>query len=225
MIKKSKTPYIRDVYLAYLIKGAQLTKTDEMPIIEYWMVSPTPPKEIIQWDRRKDVVDPKTTAISFYCVDQNLTPILGNPKKYLELLRKYEMVIGMDASPYENMPITVQKSQIFLNLAITYYYAMNGLKIIPNVRLGDDRTFSTLEAYPKHTLIAIGTNGFMRLEENRKKFASQVRKVIDELLPIGILVYGPYYDEIFSYAKTKGIKIYKYNSFIMKENLKGGIKP
>lgn len=62
------------------------------------------------------------------------------------------MVVGIDASPYDNMPLVVQKSQIYLNLAITYYFGRKGIKVIPNVRLGDDRTFTSLEAYPqKHS--------------------------------------------------------------------------
>ena len=68
-IKKSKTPHVRDVYLAYLIDGARRTETDEFPKIEEWMVATEPPKEIIQWDRRYDVKEPLNTAICFYCCD------------------------------------------------------------------------------------------------------------------------------------------------------------
>ena len=118
------------------------------------------------------------------------------------------------------MPLVVQKSQIFLNLACTYYYGSKGIKIIPNVRLGDNRTLSSLEAYPKRTLIAIGTHGFTKLLENRHVFAEQVNKIVDELEPAGICVYGPASDEIFEYAKSKGIPIYQYDSYTMKENAK-----
>ena len=162
MLRKNSTPYLRDVYLAYLIADARRTKTDEYPIIEEWMVATEPPKEIIQWDRRCDVDNPNDTAMSFYCCDPGFQPVLNNPKKYVDKFRTYQCVIGLDASPYDNMPLVVQKSQIFLNLACTYYYGSKGIKIIPNVRLGDDRTFSSLEAYPKHTLIAIGTHGFTK---------------------------------------------------------------
>lgn len=122
MLKKSKTPFLRDVYLAYLIANARRTKTDEYPIIEEWMVATEPPEEIIQWDRRGDVVDNKNTAISFYCCDPGFQPVLNNPKNYVDKLKQYQCVIGLDASPYDNMPLVVQKSQIFLNLACTYYY-------------------------------------------------------------------------------------------------------
>ena len=220
MLRKSKTPYLRDVYLAYLIDGARRTETDEFPIIEEWMVATEPPKEIIQWDRRGDVINPQETAISFYCQDPGFQPILSNPKNYSEKLKQYGCIIGLDASPYDNMPIVVQKSQIYLNLACTYYYGSLGIKVIPNVRIGDNRTISSLEAYPKHTLIAIGTHGFTHRLDNRSIFAEQVQRIVDVLEPSGICVYGPTPDMIFGYARLKGIPIYQYDSYTMKENAK-----
>lgn len=220
MLRKSKSPYLRDVYLAYLIDGARRTEADGFPIIEEWMVATEPPKEIIQWDRRCDVEIPSKVGMSFYCNDVGFQPILNNPQAYTEKLRRYGLIIGVDASPYDNMPLWVQKSQIGLNLGITYYYGSKGIKIIPNVRLGDNRTLSSLEAYPHHTLIAIGTNGFIKRTDNRNIFAEQVQKIVDILEPTGICVYGPTPDEIFAYVRLKGIPIYQYDSYTMKENAK-----
>ena len=220
MLRKSKSPYLRDVYLAYLIDGARRTETEGFPIIEEWMVATEPPKEIIQWDRRCDVEIPSKVGMSFYCNDVGFQPILNNPQAYAEKLRRYGLIIGVDASPYDNMPLWVQKSQIGLNLGITYYYGSKGIKIIPNVRLGDNRTLSSLEAYPHHTLIAIGTNGFIKRTDNRNIFAEQVQKIVDILEPTGICVYGPTPDEIFAYVRLKGIPIYQYDSYTMKENAK-----
>lgn len=216
----TKKQYFRDVFLAYLINGARRTETDEFPIIEKWMVASDPPKDIIQWDRRYDVIDPSNTAICFYCNDYGFQPILGNPQRYVEKLKQYFCVVGLDASPYDNMPIVVQKSQIFLNLACTFYYGTQGIKVIPNVRLGDSRTLSSLEAYPKQTLLAIGTHGFTKRLDNRYIFANQIQIIIRELEPKGLCVYGPASDELFSCAKSKGIPIYQYDSYTMKKNFK-----
>lgn len=220
MIKKVKSPYIRDLYLAYLIDGAKRSETDGFAIIEEWMVPTEPPKEIFQWNRRQDVKNPSESAMSFYCNDDGFTPILNNPKAYTDKLRQYGCLIGLDASPFDNMPLWIQKSQIGLNIGITYYYGSCGMKVIPNVRIGSDETLSSLEAYPHHTLIAIGTNGFVKSLENRCKFASQLQKAVDILEPSGICVYGPTPDELFNYVRLKGIPIYQYDSFTMKENAK-----
>ncbi len=47
-----------------------------------------------------------------------------------------------------------------------------------------------------------------------------MKKIVDTLEPTGICVYGPTPDVIFDYVKTKGISIYQYDSYTMKENEK-----
>lgn len=220
MIRKPKKPFIRDVFQAELTKDARRTRPDGYPIIEEWMVAKNPPKELFQWDRRCDVKVPEESGMSFYCNDPGFIPILNNPQGYTDKLRKYECIVGIDPSPYDNMPLVVQKSQIYNNLAITYYYGKQGLKIIPNVRLGNNDTISSLSAYPKGTLIAIGTHGFTRKLDNRDIFRNQVTIVVEVLRPSGIIVYGPVSEYIFQAAIDKGIPIYQYDSYTMKQNAK-----
>lgn len=220
-MKEAKNPtnlYVRTLFLSYLVEGARRTIPDGYPIIEKWMVAAEPPKEVLQWDCRYEVTNPKITGMSFYCRDEKFTPILNNPCKYVEKLSKYACVIGLDASPYDNMPLSVQKSQIYVNLSTTYYYGAQGLKVIPNVRLGNDETISMLDAIPKECLIAVGTNGFVWNIENRKRFRDQISIVVDALRPTGIIVYGPAYDYVFQSAIDVGIPIYQYDSHTMKRN-------
>ena len=207
-------PYIRDVYLSYLIRGARRTKKG-YPIIEKWMVATEIPKSIVQWDCRSKCKDKKSSAISFYCNDQFFQPVINNPKKYETILGEYQSIIGMDASPFDNMPPVVQESQIFVNLAVTYYYGRRGYKIIPNVRLGCELTYDSLEAYPKGTMIAIGTNGFIKDKKNRFIFINQIKLIVDTLFPTVILVYGKADDDLFSYARERGVEIVQYDSYIM----------
>ena len=143
-------PYVRDVFLSHLVADAKRTEPDGYPIIEDWMVTKEPPDEIYQWDCRNEVKNLATTGMSFYCRDEKLTPVLNHPHRYIEKLSAYKCVVGMDASPYDNMPLVVQKSQIYTNLAITYFFGKKGLKIVPNVRLGNDKTIGMLDAIPHH---------------------------------------------------------------------------
>ena len=214
----ARNAYRRDVYLAYLIEGARRTKPDGYPIIEGWMVAKEIPQRLVQWDQRNTVTDPGHTGMSFYCIDPALTPVLNHPDKYVDKLKQYQCVVGMDASPYDNMPLVVQKSQIFLNLGITYYYGKQGIKIVPNVRVGTTDTLSSLDAYPHNHLIAIGTNGFTRSKTNRIIFKEQVTAIINTLEPSGILVYGPASEYIFEEAIKKQIPIHQYDSYMMIKN-------
>ena len=90
--------------------------------------------------------------------------------------------------------------------------------MIPNVRLGNSETLTSLEAYPKKHLICIGTNGFTHRLDNRRIFKEQVEQVVDYLCPSGILVYGPASDYIFESAINKSIPIYQYDSYMMSRN-------
>ena len=216
--KHLTNPYVRDVFLSYLVKGARRTKPDGYPIIERDMVVEEPPKEVFQWDCRYEVTNAIETGMSFYCKDESFTPILNNPHRYIEKLSKYACVIGMDASPYDNMPLAVQKAMIYANLSITYFYGKTIGRIIPNVRLGNNDTIGMLDAIPHECLISVGTNGFVRNLKNRKIFRDQMSIVVDVLKPTGILVYGQDYDYIFEAAKKSDIPIYQYASHTMKRN-------
>lgn len=211
-------PYVRDVFLSYLIEGARRTEPDGYPVIEKWMVPTVPPDDLYQWDCRNEVENPSKTGMSFYCRDEGFTPILNNPYKYVERLSRYACLIGMDASPYDNMPLVVQKSQIYTNLAITYFFGSQGLLVIPNVRLGNDKTIGMLDALPRESLIAVGTNGFVWELKNRSVFREQMAIVVDTLHPSGIVVYGQAYDYVFEAAIEAEIPIYQYDSHTMKRN-------
>lgn len=206
----------RDLFLANLTKGARLTKEDEYPIIEKWMVADKPPKSIIQYDRRSTLSSKKGHTLCFYCDDKYLNAAISKIDENIGEFLEYESIIGMDASPFDDMPLRVQQSQIFVNIACTYALGRKGKKIYPNVRLGDNRTISSLQAYPKGTLISIGTNGFVKDSKNKVIFAEQLKIVCDVLSPTGIIVYGPAPDDIFAYPKSLNIKIYRYESYIEK---------
>ena len=216
---KSKVPYLRDVYLAYLIDGAERTERYGYSIIPPEFCYDKVPGDVAQWNQRSQVQDPASTGMSFYCKDEWFQPILSNPKAYVDKLRPYECVIGMDCSPFDNMPAWIADHQIGLNLAVTYYFGKCGLKVIPNVRIANTPgSEESLLAYPKHVLIAIGTNGFARELANRDIFMNQVSKVAETLEPIGIIVYGPAADDIFVTPRFMGIPIYPFKSFMQKRN-------
>ena len=216
---RSKGPYLRDVYLAYLIDGAERTERYGYPIIPPEFCYDKVPGDVSQWNQRSQVKDPAHTGMSFFCKDEWFQPILSNPKAYVEKLRPYECVIGMDCSPFDNMPAWIADHQIGLNLAIDYYFGKCGLKIIPNVRIANTPgSEESLLAYPKHVLIAIGTNGFTKELANREVFMNQVSKIVEILEPIGIIVYGPAADDIFITPRFMGIPIYPFKSFMQKRN-------
>ena len=64
-----------------------------------------------------------------------------NPKIYLPILKQYNGVILPDFSLYRDMPLVMQLWNIYRSRAIGCWLQSNGIKVIPDVRFGDERTY------------------------------------------------------------------------------------
>ena len=62
-------------------------------------------------------------------------------------------------------------------LSLTYFYAKQGIKIIPNIRCGEDELNSEFfKAIPKKELIAIGTHGFIKEKHQNQIGIAQLKR-------------------------------------------------
>ena len=159
---------VEDSFQAFLTEGATFTRNEEYPILEERMVPENPPLRIVPFEKAIcSSENLSNTFVCFYSRDASFERIRRNPKRYISFFRRCAGIIGFDYSIHSDMPSIKQKSQINDNLSLTYYYATNGIPVIPNVRWGIDQTADEfLQAIPKQSLIAIGTHGFSkRLEE------------------------------------------------------------
>ena len=96
------------------------------------------------------------------------------------------------------------------------------MRVIPNIRWGDRRTydFCCLGAR-KHSIIAVGSHGLIRIKEERKYFADGLEYVVKTLLPTTIIVYGSAPKEIFSKYEEAGVSIVVFSSDISKAMKRG----
>lgn len=93
-----------------------------------------------------------------------------------------------------------------MNRAVAYNLQQNGIYVIPNVRWGDERTFTTeilpekvaFLGIPKHSIVSIGTYGCVKSREEQKMFRAGLIAMLNELEPEIVLVYGSMPDFIFS---------------------------
>ena len=135
-------------------------------------------------------------------------------KNNINFFKRCAGLIGFDFSVHSDMPIVKQKSQMNDNLSLTYFYGKEGIKIIPNIRYGDDDLSDEfLSAIPKHTLIAVGTHGFIKEIPQKAEWYCFLEKIIKELEPSGIIIYGKLSGKIFDEFEEKS-KLYYYEPWI-----------
>lgn len=143
--------------------------------------------------------------VCFYENDVNFREILTNTEEYVEELRQFPGIISPDCSLYIDAPLCVQIADIYLNRAVGYYLQSQGLYVVPNVRWGDERTYTeqylgervAFQGVARHSIVSIGTYGQIKKAESKRYFREGLVAMLDTLEPEVVLVYGPMPDIIF----------------------------
>ncbi len=147
----------------------------------------------------------KDEAIGFHEMDINFAEVLRSPKDFIEDFGRFKALISPDCSLYRDAPLSVQLTNVYRNRAIGSYYQRRGQCVIPQIRWGNEYTYST-KYFPekvaflgaeRHSIVAIGTYGCFGGKENKYHFEAGLYAMMDTLEPIVVLVYGPMPEKIF----------------------------
>lgn len=199
----------KDVFNAFLVSDASYDGLFEIPSL-----SPTYdiPNQLIAFSRARSSED-FNQWVHFYEDDYTFEPLWRNPQKYLERLKCFKGVILPDFSLYRDMPFVMQLWNIYRSRAIGVWLERNGVRIIPNVRFGDPRTYSVCcNGISKRSVIAVGSHGTLRFVEDRKVFLEGLDYVVKQLKPTAIVVYGSAPEKYFDKYRESGIRIIVFAS-------------
>ena len=149
--------------------------------------------------------------VCFYEHDIKFREILTSTEDYVDDLRRFPGVITPDCSLYLDAPLCVQIAGIYLNRAVGYYLSKHGNYTVPNIRWGDERTYTDVlfgekvafQGIDKHSIVSVGTYGQIQSAESKRYFREGLISMLEELEPEVVLVYGPMPDKIFSDLKDR----------------------
>lgn len=203
------------------VKGAEFEGIFEMPIIKK-------PKKIIIPNKlvpfsKMDKVDPKAFAVCEYENDTEFKDLLSKPDEYIEILKKYQGFIAPDCSVYRDMPLALQITNIYRSRAIGYCFQKHGVYVVPCVRWGDERTYTTkmlpekvaFLGVEKHSIVSVGSYGQLKDRVNRYYFEAGMDAMMETLEPEVVLVYSKMPDEIEAkYPDTKFIEYPDWTSIV-----------
>ena len=166
----------------------------------------------------------ENTCVAFYQYDHVFDGIHGlynsiiyqdeeRLNKFRERFKGVKYIVAPDYSLFGDFPNALQIFNIYKSrVCMCWLIANTKAKILPNVRWTFPFTFEyCFDGIMKGSNIAIGVLGQIRDKENKKMFLDGLKVAIDRIEPKRILVYGfvtkSNFDELFGYAKSKGIKI------------------
>lgn len=168
------------------------------------------PTSMIPFSERNRSAD-FSECLVFYEQDIQFSDVTRDPKAFLKDFSRFPEITSLDNSVYRDSPLLVQIANVYRSRAIGYYFQKNGLYIIPNVRWGDERSYTSeylpekfaFLGLPKHSILSIGTYGCISTKENKFYFKQGLSAMLATLEPEIILVYGRMPDCIFSEFKVK----------------------
>lgn len=203
-----------------LVNGAQFDGALEIPII------PRPkntiiPQKLLNFSERNLTKASHIETLITYEHDINLSELLINPSELInDLIRFKGGITSPDCSLYWDMPLAAQIINTYRNRAIGYYLQKHGIYVIPNVRWGDERTYTTsilpdklaFLGVEKHSIVSIGSYGCIQNPDKRYHFKAGLNAMLETLEPEIVIVYGPMPEMVFAEFKA-------YTNFIHFDNL------
>lgn len=204
---------INDGFNPELVNGATFDGVFEIPHV-YAPNEKIIPSSMIPFSMRNRS-QTHEEFVHFYEHDVNFTDILEDIEYHTAELSEFRGVITPDFSLYRDMPLTHQISNTYFNRAVGYYLQSKGLYVIPNIRWGDERTYTryfgknevplAFAGVDKRGIVAVGSYGCIKNRENRFYFCEGLAALLDELEPKVVIVYGAMPDDVFSPYKERAI--------------------
>lgn len=184
-----------DVFHAFLVADASYEGTPEMPVMT--AVNEVPVR-VIPFSKAMQSQD-YGQWVHFYEDDVKFERFWNQPEKYLDRLSKFEGLISPDFSLWVDMPEPQQIWNTYRDRAMGHWLQSHGLKVIPNVRFSDERSYCyCFNGVPRHATICVGSHGLMKAKRDREMFKRGLIETLDRLAPTCLLVYGTAPKDVFS---------------------------
>lgn len=191
---------------------------DGFPVFTSKMIMDDTPKDIVPYNQIRSITNKHDVAVCFFQEDERLYARLNSIEQDISRLKEYMGVCGFDLSPNMAWPVEQQLFNILLSQLYTAYLAVNGVKVIPNWRIGNLNTLKALNSYPKGIQFAVGTLGSVRTD---KSFGIQYMKA--KILvsdPSRLLIYGKLSYEYSKELMEVGIPYVQYDDIMSKRKIK-----
>lgn len=194
---------------AWLVHGAVFDGDEEIPLIS---TADEIPPSLVRFSDCATSND-YSSWVHFYEPDEKFTKLWNNPKGHVAQLQKFGGIIAPDFSICPDYPINVQRINKYQNHALAYWLSTQKIPVIPNVRWGDERSYSfCFSGIERNRVVAVGTHGQMKSTANRELFLKGLPVMVSTLSPHTIIVYGTAPDDIWGEYKKGGINIIQFSS-------------
>ena len=194
-----------DVMKEFLIYGAELTDMG-FPILP---AVNTYPEDTVDFGESfsRSLKGHRKMNVNFYIDDEKFQKLWNNPDKYLEHLKCFQSVCGLDFSIDTQMPLVMQYWNKYRSMALDWYLTLNGIAVIPSVNvLPYEGHEWLLDGLPYRSVVSCSTNGRVRAKRAREEFCEGFYQMCDKLEPTRVVIVGRIPEELNSPVEIINLK-------------------
>lgn len=134
---------------------------------------------------------PENSWYHCFCDDYQFARLWPNFYYYLPLLQRTKGFISTDFSLYRDYNDDALIWNCYRNRVMAYAIQKANVPMIPTAGFGPESTWEwCFDGLPKHSTVAITTNGTLRDPEARRLFAGGVEALVYTLRPYALVVCG-----------------------------------
>ena len=161
------------------------------------------PAGLVPFSKRKLA---KNRFVHYYEHEAHYQKFTNHPEHFLNELSLHPGVISPDNSILVEAPLCAQIANLFISRRNASFLQRNGIFQIPNVRWGDERTFTTVElpeaiafvGIPHNSIVSIGTYGCCQTQDEKRLMHLGIIEMLKILRPLVVVVYGSMPKDVFS---------------------------
>lgn len=169
--------------------GADFTGDFDFPILPQIKVNFDGLKPVA-FPQAKSEKRPRESICHFFVNDYAFERLWNNAEKHVDYLSNFKYVCSPDFSLYNDMSLTLQLYNVYRSRALGYYLTTWGMKVIPTVTWGNEKTFDfCFDGLPQNSTLAVSTNGCF-FQEGKEAYTNGFREMCKRLNPFNVLVIG-----------------------------------
>ena len=179
------------------------------------IVDTTPPStfphQIIGFNEARSCKHPERFGVHFFLDDYQFERLWRTPDRYVNLLRKFPLVLGPDFSLYTDYPEPLQRWNHYRNQLLTAYYQSRGIPIVPAVGWAGEASYEwCFDGIPQHGTLAISTVGCLVHKQATQDFLRGLQAALAATRPTQLVVYGSTTVSINAALEQAGCQLVRY---------------
>lgn len=176
-----------DIMKESLIYGAELDWKYGFPVLKSCNIVP---ESTVDFRKSLKLNNVKNLNIHFFSHDYTFLSVWNNPDKYMNHFQCFQSICGFDFSIDKKSPLALQIYNKYRNHVLSWYFANNGVKVIPKVDLLPGCSDWIYDGLPHESTLCCSTKGRAVSLEAKKEFSECFAEMESVLNPHTVIIIG-----------------------------------